>query len=308
MPPLLRRALVGLLEIIPVLWVVASITFFMARVVPGGPFDRERSLTPEAAEANMAYFGLDQPLPVQYCHYLWNLVHGDLGPSLQNPGWSVNELLAQKAPISAELGLWALVVALVVGVPAGVLAASRPRTWVDYAPMSLAMLGICLPTFVLGPILILVFGLKLEWVNVNGWFTASDRILPAITLGLYFAAFLARLTRGSLLEARQQDYVRTARAKGCSPTRVLLVHALRNALAPVVAFLGPTIAGLVTGSFVVESIFQIPGIGRLFVEAALDKDYPLLIGVTVLFATLLLLCNWFADLVLAYLNPKARLE
>jgi oligopeptide transport system permease protein len=308
MPPLLRRAVVGLLEIIPVLWAVVTITFFMARIVPGGPFDRERNLTPEAAAANMAYYGLDQPLGVQYVQYLSNLAHGDLGPSYQHPGWSVNELLAQKAPVSAELGLWALLVALAIGLPAGILAAARPRTWSDYLPMSLAMLGLCLPTFVLGPILILVFGLKLDWVNVNGWHTVSDRILPAITLGLYFAAFLARLTRGSLLEARQQDYVRTARAKGCSPLRVLVVHALRNALAPVVAFLGPTIAGLVTGSFVVESIYQIPGIGRLFVEAALDKDFPLLLGVTILFATLLLLCNWAADLLLVFLNPKTRLE
>jgi oligopeptide transport system permease protein len=300
--------LVGFLEIIPVLWAVATITFFMVRLVPGGPFDRERNLTPEAAAANMAYYGLDQPLSVQYVQYLSNLVHGDLGPSYQHPGWSVNELLAQKAPVSAELGLWALLVALAVGLQAGILAAARSRTWSDYLPMSLAMLGICLPTFVLGPLLILVFGLKLDWVNVNGWHTASDRILPAITLGLYFAAFLARLTRGSLLEARQQDYIRTARAKGCSPLRVLVVHALRNALAPVVAFLGPTVAGLVTGSFVVESVYQIPGIGRLFVEAALDKDYPLLLGVTILFAALLLVCNWIADLLLAFLNPKARVE
>jgi oligopeptide transport system permease protein len=308
MPPLLRRALVRLLEIVPVLLAVVTITFFVARAVPGGPFDQEHSVTPEAAKANMEYYGLDQPLSVQYCQYLWNLAHGDLGPSYQHPGWTVNELLAQKAPISAELGLWALLVALVLGIPAGVLAAARPRTWSDYLPMSFAMLGICLPTFVLGPILILIFGLKLEWVNVNGWYTPGDRILPALVLGMYYAAFLARLTRGSVLEARSQDYVRTARAKGCSPLRTLFVHALRNALSPVVAFLGPTVAGLVTGSFVVESIFQIPGIGRLFVEAALAKEYPLLLGVTVLFAAFLLLCNWISDLLLLWLNPKVRVE
>jgi oligopeptide transport system permease protein len=308
MPPLLRRALVGLLEMVPVLWAVLTITFFVARLIPGGPFDQEHNTTPEAAAAKNAYYGLDQPLSVQYVKYLWNFAHGDLGPSFQHPGWTVNELLLQKAPISAELGLWALLVALIIGIPAGVIAAARPRTWSDYLPMSLSMLGICLPTFVLGPLLILVFGLKLDWVNVNGWYTPADRILPAFVLGLYYAAFLARLTRGSLLEARTQDYVRTARAKGCSPARVLFVHALRNALAPVVAFLGPTIAGLVTGSFVVESIFQIPGIGRLFVEAALAKEYTLLLGVTVLFATLLLVCNWLADLLLSWLNPKVRLE
>jgi oligopeptide transport system permease protein len=167
---------------------------------------------------------------------------------------------------------------------------------------------VCLPTFVIGPLLLLVFGLKLEWFNVYGWQDASDRVLPAITLGLYYAGYFARLMRGSLLEVRGQEFVRTAHAKGCSPARVLLVHMLRNASSPVVAFLGPTIAGLLTGSFVVESIFQIPGLGRQIVEAALAKDYPLLLGVTLLFTALLLVCNWVADLVIAALNPKVRLE
>jgi oligopeptide transport system permease protein len=308
MPPLLRRALFRLLEIIPVLWAVVTITFFLARMVPGGPFDLEKPMTPEAKAANMAYYGLDQPLSVQYLQYMDHLLHGDLGPSYQHPGWTVNELLAQKAPISAELGLWATLVALVVGLGVGVISAARPRTATDYVPMSIAMIAICLPTFVLGPILILIFGVRLEWVNVTGWYTASDRILPSLVLGLFYAAYVARLTRGSMLEIGTQDFVRTARAKGCGPARVLLVHTLRNALAPVVAFLAPTVAGLVTGTFVIESIFQIPGIGRLFVEAALAKEYPLLIGVTVLFSAILLLCNWIGDLLLVALNPKAKLD
>ncbi len=308
MPPLLRRAIVRLLEIIPVLWAVVTITFFLEHAVPGGPFDRERQLTPQAAAYQNEYYGLDQPLDVQYCKYFWNFLHGDLGKSTQHPGWTVNDLLEQKAPISLELGIWASLVTVVIGLVVGVVAAARPRTWSDYGPMSLAMVGVCLPSFVLGPILLLFFGLHLQWVNVGGWFAAEDRILPALVLGLYYAAYIARLTRGSMLEVRSQDYVRTARAKGNAPTRVLFVHMLRNALAPVVAYLAPTIAGLVTGSFVVESIFQIPGIGQLFVEAALAKDYNLLSGVTVLFSAILLLCNWVSDLLITALNPKATLD
>jgi oligopeptide transport system permease protein len=308
MPPLLRRALVRLLEIIPVLWVVMTITFFLVRAVPGGPFDRERVLTPEAKAHNNEYYGLDQPLYVQYVKYLWNFAHGDLGPVYVHPDWTVNELIAQKAPISAELGLWATLVALVVGLGAGVLASARPRSKTDYGTMAAAMIAICLPSFVLGPILLLVFGLKLQWVNVMGWDTVGDRVLPSIVLGLYYAAYVARLTRGSMLEVRAQDFIRTARAKGNGPARVLLVHALRNALGPVVAYIAPTVAGLVTGSFVVESIFQIPGIGRMFVEAALSHEYPLLISLTVLFTLVLLLCNWAGDVLIAVLNPKAAID
>lgn len=308
MPPQLRRALVRLLEIIPVLWVVITLTFLMARWVPGGPFDTERQLSPEAKAHAMAYYGLDQPLYVQYFRYLNNFLHGNLGVLYRHPDWTVDELLAQKAPVSAELGLWASLVALVAGLGAGVLAAARPRSKLDYGTMATAMVAICLPSFVLGPILLLVFGLKLQWVNVMGWSTASDRVLPSIVLGLYYAAFIARLTRGSMMEVRTQDFIRTARAKGCPNWRVLLVHTLRNALSPVVAYLAPTIAGLVTGSFVVESIFQIPGIGRMFVEAALNQEYELLLGVTVLFSAILLLCNWVSDVLITALNPKAAVD
>ncbi len=308
MPPLLRRALVRLLEIIPVLWVVITLTFVMARWVPGGPFDTERQLTPEAKAHNMEYYGLDQPLYVQYMKYLWNFAHGDLGSLYRHPDWTVNELLAKKASVSAELGMWASLVALVVGLLAGVIAAARPRSKTDYTTMTLAMVAICLPSFVLGPLLLLIFGLHLQWVGVMGWNSASDRVLPSLVLGLYYAAYIARLTRGSMLEVRNQDYIRTAQAKGSPPRRVLFVHALRNALGPVVAYLAPTVAGLVTGSFVVESIFQIPGIGRMFVEAALNQEYELLLGVTVLFSAILLLCNWVGDLLITFLNPKAAID
>ncbi len=308
MPPLLRRALVRLLEIIPVLWVVITITFFIARWAPGGPFDTERQLSAEAKQHNIEYYGLNQPLWDQYKKYLTNFVHGDLGVLYRHPDWTVDELLAQKAPVSAELGLWATLVALVVGLGSGVFAASRPRSMRDYGTMSFAMMAVCLPSFVIGPILLLIFGVKLQMVNVMGWQTIGDRVLPSIVLGLYYAAYIARLTRGSMLEIRSLDYTRTAQAKGCSPARVIVVHVLRNALGPVIAYLAPTIAGLVTGSFVVESIFQIPGIGRMFVEAALNQEYELLIGVTVLFSAILLLCNWVADILITALNPKAVID
>ncbi|HTB64425.1 MAG TPA: ABC transporter permease subunit [Opitutales bacterium] len=308
MHPVLRRALVRLFEIIPVLWVVVTLTFLMVRWAPGGPFDTERALTPEAKKHNDAYYGLDKPLFVQYEKYLSNFLHGDLGTLYRHPDWSVNELLAQKAPVSAELGLWATLVALVIGLGTGVIAASRPRSKRDYGTMAVAMIAICLPSFVLGPILLLVFGLKLQMVNVMGWNTVGDRVLPSLVLGLYYAAYIARLTRGSMLEVRAQDFIRTARAKGNGSVRILLVHMLRNALGPIIAYLAPTVAGLVTGSFVVESIFQIPGIGRMFVEAALNHEDQLLLGVTVLFSAILLFCNWLGDVLITALNPKAAIE
>jgi len=308
MPPALRRALARLLEIVPVLLAVMTITFVMARVMPGGPFDGERQLSPEAKAKNNAYYGLDKPLYKQYAIYVGNFLRGDLGPVYRHPDWTVNELLAQRAPVSAELGIWASLVAIVVGLVAGVVASARPRSMTDYGTMGVAMVAICLPSFVLGPILLLAFGLKMQWVNVMGWNTAGDRVLPAVVLGLYYAAYIARLTRGSMLETRTQDFVRTARAKGCPPWRVQFVHTLRNALGPVLAYLAPTIAGLVTGSFVVEQIFQIPGIGRLFVEAALNGETPLLLGVTMLFSVILLALNWAADVLITLLNPKAANE
>src|SRR5712691_10036155 len=246
-----------LLQIIPLLFIIATMTFFMLRLAPGGPFDSEKSVTPEIRKNLEAYYGLNKPLYGKYVDYLRNVVKGDLGPSFKYPNRTVNELIGESFPISAELGFWSLLVALSLGLSAGIMASLRPNTLTDYIPSALAMAGICIPIFVLGPLLVLVFALKLNWVRVAGWDDWIDRILPALTLGGFYAAYIARLTRGGMLEVLSQDFIRTARAKGASPVRVVLKHSLRGGLIPVVSYLGPTVAGLLTGSFVVETIFQI---------------------------------------------------
>lgn len=305
---MLRFVARRLMEAIPVLFAIATVTFFMLRLAPGGPFDAEKNVTAEIKEALEKHYGLDQPLWRQYLEYMGSLLTGDLGPSFKYTNRSVNELIADSFPVSAELGFYALLIALTIGVTAGLLAARKPNTASDYIPMSLAMLGICVPTFVLGPILVLIFGLYLGWFNASGWDFARDRFLPALTLGLYYAAYVARLTRGGMLEILSQDFIRTARAKGASMPRILLKHALRGGLLPVVSFLGPAVAGLVTGSFVVETIFQVPGLGRFFVTAAFNRDYTMVLGTVLFYATLILALNLLVDVILIWLNPKLRFE
>lgn len=296
-----------LLEAIPVLWIVATLTFFMVRLAPGGPFDSEKDMSPEVREAVNAYYGLDQPLGAQYLQFLGNLLKGDLGPSYQFPGWTVNELIAAKFPISFELGFYALLVALLIGITLGVLAAIRPNTWSDYLPMSLAMIGICLPTFVLGPLLLMVFGLQWEIVNVMGWNFPRDRILPSLALGLFYAAYIARLTRASMVDIRTQDFIRTAQAKGLPWWRVYFVHGLKNGICPVISYLGPAAAGLLSGSFVIETVFNIPGLGKFFVGAAIDSDYTMVVGTVIFYAAILVLFNLVADILLALVNPRQKL-
>jgi oligopeptide transport system permease protein len=219
----------------------------------------------------------------------------------------VNELIGAAFPVSLELGCYALAIALAVGLTAGVIASFRPNAATDYVPMSLAMVGICVPTFVMGPLLLLVFGIGLSWFNVSGWDNARDKVLPALTLGLYYAAYVARLTRGGFLEILSQDFIRTARAKGAGPVRILLRHALRGGILPVVSFLGPATAGLISGSFVVEMIFQIPGLGRFFIQSAFNRDYTLVLGTVLFYAMLIVLLNLAVDVLQAWLNPKVRL-
>jgi len=296
------------LETLPVLWAILTLAFFMVALSPGSPFDTEKAMPKEVKAALEAQYGLDDPLWVQYGRYLWGAVRGDLGPSYKYPGWSVTELILNKIPVSLELGFYALCIALVLGVLAGVLAAWRPNTWTDYLPMSAAMVGICLPAFVLGPLLILIFALKLGWLNVSGWFLPQDRILPAFTLGLVYAATIARLTRGSMVEVSNQDYMRTAAAKGLSPWRIHLVHGLRNALTPVISYLGPLAAALVTGSFVIETVFNVPGLGRFFVDAALNQDSTMVLGTVIFYASVLILMNLMADILLVIINPRQKFE
>ena len=298
-----------LLKAIPVLLIVATLTFFMLRSTKGGPFDQEKPIKDEAIRQQLlAHYGMDKPLSAQYLDFMGNLVRGDLGPSFKHQGRRVNEVIAEAFPRSAELGFWALCVAMTLGLTAGLIAAWKPNSVFDYFPMSLAMIGICVPTFVMGPLLILSFSLELEWFNASGWESAIDRILPAFTLGGAYAAYIARLTRGGMLDVMSQDYIRTARAKGASPGRVVLRHGLRGGLLPVVAFLGPATAGLLAGSFVVETIFQIPGLGRHFVEAAFNRDYTMVSGTVLFFAALIILFNLIVDVVQIWLNPRLRTE
>jgi oligopeptide transport system permease protein len=296
-----------LLQAIPVMWAVITVTFFMVRFAPGGPFSTEKAVIPEVKAALEAQYKLDQPLLSQYLSYLGDVLHGDLGPSFKYPGRSVNELIASGLPATLELGVYALLIAVLLGMTAGLIAAIKPNTWRDYLPMSAAMIGICLPTMLLGPLLVLVFGLKLEWLPVSGWGDIpGDKVLPSLTLGLAYAAYVARLTRGGMLEVLSQDYIRTARAKGLPERVVILKHALRGGLIPVVAYLGPALAGVLSGSFVVETVFQIPGLGRFFVQAAFNRDYTMILGTTIFLAVLIIVFNLLSDVLAAWLNPRLR--
>jgi oligopeptide transport system permease protein len=304
---MLRFITSRLLQAIPVLLVVISVTFLLIHSAPGGPFSDEKAVPPEVARALEAQYNLDQPLWQQYTSYLGDVIRGDFGPSFKYSGRTVNELIAAGLPVTAELALYAMLVALFIGISAGVFAAMRPNTLQDYIPMSAAMLGICMPSFLLGPILILVFGIQLEWLPISGWGDIpGDKILPAITLGTGCAAYIARLSRGGMLEVLSQDYIRTARAKGLSERLIICKHALRGGLIPVVAFLGPAFAGLLGGSFVVETIFQIPGLGRFYVTSAFNRDYTMILGMTIFFAGLIIVFNLLSDLIALWLNPKLR--
>ncbi|MFO7726095.1 MAG: ABC transporter permease [Oceanipulchritudo sp.] len=290
-----------------VIFVIITVTFFMVRFAPGDPFSAERKMPEHIKERLMAHYGLDQPVLVQYGNYLKQLARGDLGPSFTETR-SVNQILAASFPVSLELGGWALLIALGIGMPIGIVAAVFRNTLADYVPMSLAMIGICLPTFVLGPILALVFGVWLGWLNVSGWFVPSDRILPALTIGLVYAAVIARITRGGMLEILSQDFIRTAIAKGVPFWRVIVFHTLKGGLLPVISFLGPALAGIISGSFVVETIFQIPGMGHEFVSSAFDRDYTLVLGTVILYALLITAANLLVDIVQVVLNPRLRFE
>ena len=292
---------------IPVLLTVITLTFLMVHSAPGGPFDEEKAVSAEVLAKLNERYNLDQPLTTQYFDYLSGVLVGDFGPSFRYPGRSVTELISIGLPITFELALYSILFALCIGVIAGVLGALRPNTALDYIPMSTAMIGICIPSIILGPVLILIFGIWLEWVPVSGWgYMPGDKILPIITLGTAYAAYCARLTRGGMLEILNQDFIRTARAKGLSETRVVAVHALRGGLTPVIAFLGPAMAGLLAGSFVVETIFGIPGLGRFYVEAAFNRDYTMILGSSIFFSFLIVTFNLLSDLVAAALNPKLR--
>lgn len=293
-----------ILQAIPTLFFVATLTFFIMKIAPGGPFDSEKKVPAEILKNLNAVYHLDDPLYQQYLSYMNNLLHGDLGPSFKYPGRTVNEIIATGFPVSFELGIYALLVAAGVGVFSGVIAALRPNTVYDYLPMSIAMIGICVPALLLGPTLTLMFGIKLSWLPVSGWSDWSAKILPPITLGFAYSAYIARLSRSGMLEILNQDYIRTARAKGVKEWKIVIKHALRGGLTPVISFFGPAIAGLLTGSFVVEQVFNIPGVGKSFVQSAFNRDYTMIMGTTIFFSALLILCNLISDILQVVLNPR----
>lgn len=292
---------------LPVLLLVTLTTFLMIHAAPGGPFSQERKVPIEVIKHLNERYHLNEPIWKQFLTYVGNLLQGDFGPSFKYPTHTVNDLLAAGFPATFELATYATLFALVVGLTAGIIASLKPNSMQDYVPMSSAMLGICLPSFVLGPLLLLVFGIWLQWLPVSGWGQIpGDKILPSITLGASYAAYIARISRGGMLEVLSQDYIRTARAKGLSTARIVFVHALRGGITPVISFLGPAIAGLLAGSFVVETIFQVPGLGRFYVLAAFNRDYTMIMGCTIFFAFLIVVFNLLADVLLVWLNPKLR--
>jgi oligopeptide transport system permease protein len=299
---ILRRVL----QVIPTLWVIATLTFVLMKLTPGGPFDEEKPVSPEVKELIEAHYGLDQPIHIQYASFLWQRLQGDFGPSYKYVGWDVDEIIAQSFPVSLELGFYALIIAIILGVPIGILAALKNNRPTETILMSFAMLGICLPAFVLAPLLILIFSFQLGWFNPFGWVYAGDRVLPALTLGVFYAAYIARLSRSGMLEVMQEDYIRTARAKGLRERVVVFRHALRTALNPVVSYMGPAVAGLISGSFVVETIFFIPGLGSFFVNSAFNRDDTIIMGTVLFYAVLIIFFNLLVDIMQMWMNPRTR--
>lgn len=306
------KTIVGrLLQLIPVLWILLTLTFFLSKVVPGGPFSAERQATPEVIAKLNEYYGLDKPLWQQYLSYLARVVRFDFGPSYTYQTDSVNEVIARAFPISFQIGSLAFCIALILGVTAGVVAAVNKNKLWDYLPMSLAMAGICVPTFVMGPILALIFGLDLKLAPVSGWYGLNyvplpPMVMPALTLGLFYSAYVARLTRGGMLEILNQDFIRTARAKGVPDHEIIFKHAMRGGLLPIVAFLGPAFAGLISGSFVVEKVFNVPGLGQEFIKSVFNRDYPLILGTVVFFGALIVIFNLVSDVLQALMDPRTR--
>jgi len=297
------RRLAGAL---PTLLAIVAVSFFLMRLAPGGPFDQERVL-PAAIEANLRQaYRLDDPLPTQFARYLGGLLHGDFGPSFKYQDFSVTELIRDGLPVSLTLGLGAIVIAASAGVWIGLAAALRRNSRFDHLVMAVAMTGIVVPNFVVAPLLSLVFGIYLRLLPVGGWRGPLNAVLPIITLALPQIATIARLTRASAIETLSQPFVRTARAKGLPERRVMVQHVLKPALLPVLSYLGPATAGILTGSVVVEQIFGIPGIGRYFVQGALNRDYSLVMGVVILYATLIIVFNLAVDLLYRVLDPKQR--
>src|SRR5689334_20636525 len=294
---------------VPTLFVLITISFFIMRVAPGGPFSTSRKLTAAVLENMNKAYHLDEPVWMQFGRYLWGLAHFDFGPSMKYKDFSVTELIVHGLPVSLEVGLWAMLFATFTGVALGIAGALRRNGATDLTAGIIAMTGIAVPTFVIGPLLQIVFGLHLHWFPIAGWDGSLDaKVLPVFVLALPNIAYISRLTRGSMIETLRTNYVRTARAKGIGSRRVIWKHALTGAMLPVIAYLGPATAITVTGSVVIEQIFGIPGIGRYFVEGASNRDYPLVMGVTILYGGIVILANIVTDVVRGLIDPKVSYE
>ena len=297
-----------MIEAIPTMLVLITVSFFLMRFAPGSPFSSERTLPPQVMANINAKYGLDKPVFEQYTTYLTNVIQGDFGPSFKYKDFTVNELVASALPVSAKIGAVAFVFALIFGVTVGTIAALRQNSWIDYTIMSSAMLGVVMPSFVLAPTLIYMFSINLGWFPAGGWLDGSMKymILPVLGMSMLYVATFARITRGSMIETLNSNFIRTARAKGLSYRYIVLKHALKPAMLPVVSYMGPAFVGIITGSVVVETIFGLPGIGKLFVNAAFNRDYSLVMGVTILIGFLFILFNAIVDILLALIDPKIR--
>ncbi len=305
---MLRFTVQRLLVSIPTLLVLIALVFFLVRIAPGGPFDSERALPPEIEASMQRAYHLDEPLLAQFGRYLAGIARGNFGPSFKYREFTVTELIRAGFPVSLRLGVLALLVAVLLGVPAGIGAALRQNTAADHAAMAGAMLGLSVPGFVLAPVLVLVFAVGLGWLPAGGYEGGDWRhvVLPVLTLALPQVAYLARLTRASMIEVLQSAYIRTARAQGLPVRTIVVSHALKPALLPVISYLGPTSAAIVTGSVVIEQIFGLPGIGRFFVNGALNRDYTLVMGVVIFYGVLIMSCNFLVDLLYGLLDPRIR--
>ncbi|AYV20558.1 oligopeptide ABC transporter permease OppB [Vibrio mediterranei] len=305
---MIKFILKRIFEAIPTLLVLITVSFFLMRFAPGNPFSSERPLPPEVMANIEAKYGLDKPVFEQYTTYLTNILQGDFGPSFKYQDYTVNELISVALPVSAKVGLIAFIFTVIMGVTVGTIAALRQNTWLDYTIMSTAMLGVVMPSFVLAPALIYLFSLHWNLFPAGGWHDGGFQyiVLPVIAMSLLYVATFARITRGSMIETLNSNFIRTARAKGLSYRYIVLKHALKPAMLPVVSYMGPAFVGIITGSVVVETIFGLPGIGKLFVNAAFNRDYSLVMGVTILIGFLFILFNAIVDILLAMIDPKIR--
>ena len=305
---MIRFIIRRLISLVPTLFLIVTFSFFIMKVAPGGPFSAERNPPPEVlANINKVYH-LDEPLPKQYVRYLGNMLHGDLGPSFRYKDYTVNDLIGNTMPNSLILGITALCSALFFGLLVGLISAVKRNSVADYAAMSIAVIGISVPLFVVGPLLMLLFAVKLKWLPTSGWITGRQGlktlVMPALALSLPYFAYIARLSRASVLEVLRSDYIRTAYAKGLSYPVVLFKHALKGAMLPVISYLGPAFAGIITGSVVIEKIFLVPGLGTFFVQSALNRDYTLIMGTVVMYSIILILMNFVVDILYAVIDPR----